>query len=340
MILLVFGTRPEYIKIKPLIKNFRKNEYPFKLLFTGQHTSLIPAEAAVQIDLMIDIKDGVNRLDSIVSSLMNQSHIWTQGIDKVLVQGDTTSAFALALAAFHRKIPVYHLEAGLRTYDMNHPYPEEFNRQAISKIAAFNFCPTRIAAANLLQENLKADTIFVTGNTVLDNLIGKESTTSNKVLITLHRRENHHIMDQWFHNIEKLAQKYKDLKFIFPMHPNPNVQKHKDILKTVKVVEPMEYEDFIDEIRSCKMIISDSGGIQEEASFFHKRVVVCREKTERTEGLGMFSFLCQHPGRLGFLFDDLITMPKISTHVVSPFGDGYAAEKIYEIIKECDKKDV
>jgi len=340
MILLVFGTRPEYIKIKPLIKVFKKNDYPYKVLFTGQHTSLIPAEASLQVDLTIHIKDGRNRLDSIISSLMNQSHIWTQGIDRVLVQGDTTSAFALAIAAFHRNIPVFHLEAGLRTYDINNPYPEEFNRQAISKLATLNFCPTDTASINLMKENIDAEKIFITGNTVLDNLIDKESVTNNRILITLHRRENHKIMAEWFENIENLAKEYKDLLFIFPMHPNPNVQKYKNILKSVKVTEPMEYNNFIDEVRNCRMIISDSGGIQEEASFFKKRVIVCRKKTERVEGLGIFSFLCKKPEDLEVLFEKVYSLSDVDSDIPSPFGDGHASEKIYKIIKEYGKKNV
>jgi len=334
MILLVFGTRPEYIKIKPLIEVFKKNDHPFKVLFTGQHTSLIPSEALEYIDLKVNIKNGTNRLDSIVSSLMDRSNIWTQDVHQVLVQGDTTSAFSLALAAFHRKIPVFHLEAGLRTYDMNNPYPEEFNRQAISKIASLHFCPTKTSEKNLCRDNVNVEKIFVTGNTVLDNLVDKETKENNKIIITLHRRENHNIIIPWFENIEKLAKKYQDLDFVFPMHPNPNVQKHKNILKSVKVVEPLEYNEFINEVANCRAIISDSGGIQEEASFFKKRVIVCRKNTERVEGLGIFSFLCKEPDDLETLFDRVVELPKISECFTCPFGDGHAAEKIYEIIKD------
>lgn len=334
MILLTFGTRPEFIKIKPLIDMFSKKGYPCKVLFTGQHTNLLPSGAGLLIDYKLEMKNGPNRLDTIVSSLMNQSYIWVEGFEYVLVQGDTTSAFAMSLAAFHRKIKVLHLEAGLRTYDLDHPYPEEFNRQAISRLASAHFCPTEIAANNLKNEMVDPKKIFITGNTVLDNLVETRAKTGNKVLITMHRRENHELIPQWFKEMDSIAEAHPELEFVFPIHPNPNVQKHKGVFKHVKVVDPLEYTDFIKELSQCRLLISDSGGIQEEASFFKKRVVVCRKKTERTEGLGIFFELCQHPRDLRELFEHLLDQPAISPDTPSPFGDGTAALQIYNIVKE------
>ena len=334
MILLTFGTRPEFIKIKPLINVFEKNGYPYKVLFTGQHTNLLPNGAGPLIDYKLEMKNGPNRLDTIVSSLMNQSYIWVEGFEYVLVQGDTTSAFAMALAAFHRKIKVFHLEAGLRTYDLDHPYPEEFHRQAISRLASAHFCPTEIAANNLKNEMVDPKKIFITGNTVLDNLVETPAKTGNKVLITMHRRENHELIPEWFKEMDAIAEAHPELEFVFPIHPNPNVQQHKDILKHVKVIDPLEYTDFIKELSQCRLLISDSGGIQEEASFFKKRVVVCRKKTERVEGLGTFFELCHHPRDLRELFEHLLDQPAISPDTPSPFGDGTAALQIYNIVKE------
>ena len=333
MIFLSFGTRPEWIKIKPLVDIFSKNNYPHKVLFTGQHTTLLPAGTHGLIDISLVIGQGGNRLDSIVKSVMNQSAVWLENPSHILVQGDTTSAFSLALAAFHRRVPVIHLEAGLRTYDMYNPYPEEFNRQAISKIASLHFCPTDTSAENLRKEGID-NGIFVTGNTVLDNLTDIPVKNEPIIPITMHRRENHDKMALWFREFEELAQNYSDYKFIFPMHPNPNVQKHKDILKSVEVCDPMHYYDFVRLLSSCKMIISDSGGIQEEASFFKKRVIVCRKKTERVEGLGTFFDLCKEPSDLEGMFVNMLNKKPIDDTIKCPFGGGHAAENIYELLKE------
>ena len=331
MILLTFGTRPEWIKIKPLIDIFRKNKYPYKVLFTGQHTTLLPAEAHIEVDISIDITNGRNRLDAIVKSLMDQSIIWIDKPDYVLVQGDTTSAFSLALSAFHRRIPVIHLEAGLRTYDLNNPYPEEFNRQAISRLASVHFCPTDVSANNLHKEGIEKN-VFITGNTVLDNLTEITPVSSNIVPITMHRRENHEIMELWFRQFEEIANAHPDLDFIFPMHPNPKVQQHKSILNKVKTIQPLDYSEFIDLLSKSRLIISDSGGIQEESSFFRKRMIVCRKTTERVEGLGVFFELCGDPKNIFDMFETFLKKPKIDDTMDCPFGDGKSAEKIFKIL--------
>ena len=331
VILLTFGTRPEWIKIKPLIKIFRENDYPYKVLFTGQHTTLLPAEAHIEVDISLDVTKGINRLDAIVKSLMDQSTIWIDKPSYVLVQGDTTSAFSLALSAFHRRIPVIHLEAGLRTYDLNNPYPEEFNRQAISRMAHIHFCPTDVSANNLRKEGIEKN-VFITGNTVLDNLTEITPVTSNIVPITMHRRENHEIMELWFKEFEKLAHQYAELDFIFPMPPNPKVQQHRTLLNKVRVVDPMNYPKFIELLSKSRLIISDSGGIQEESSFFRKRMIVCRKTTERTEGLGTFFELCEYPGELPSMFKLFLNKDKIDETIDCPFGDGTSAQKIFKIL--------
>jgi len=329
MILLSFGTRPEWIKIKPLLDKMDGN-IPYRLLFTGQHVDLL-SKVNTSVDLVkLEIKDGPNRLDSIVSSVMNLEEIF-EGITSVLVQGDTTSAFSIALASFHRRIKVIHLEAGLRTYDKNQPYPEEFNRQAISRIADVHLCPTDLSKIFLNNEKTQGR-IEVVGNTVLDNLRGTETEYGNKVVVTMHRRENHHNMDEWFKTIDKLAENNKNLDFIIPLHPNPNVKKHSHLLKNLKIVEPMEYNEFIKLLAKTRLVITDSGGLQEETSFLKKKCIVCRKKTERVEGVGTFAFMCLEPQELEGIFnkvnDDHIPVGDC------PYGDGYASEKVFEVLRD------
>ena len=329
MILFSFGTRPEWIKIKPVIDAV-EGHIPYKLLFTGQHVDLLSKISQSAKVTSLKIVTGPNRLDSIVSSIMNRDDIF-EGISAVLVQGDTTSAFSIALAAFHRKIKVFHLEAGLRTYDKNQPYPEEFNRQAISRIADLHLCPTVSSKEFLVKESTQGR-IEVVGNTVLDNLSSIIPHYSNTVVVTMHRRENQNELANWFTAIDKLAEKNKDLKFVLPLHPNPQVQKHKNLLKNVAIVEPMEYNDFIKLLSSAKFVITDSGGIQEESSFFNKKCIVCREKTERLEGVGDFALMCKSPKYLISAFDKINKNYQINKSC--PYGDGKSSQKILEILKD------
>ena len=324
-ILLCFGTRPEWLKIKPLIKLMDRSEY--KLLFTGQHPDLLKD---VDVDYQISMSTTNNRLDSIISDCMLQ---FPNGDFKgVLVQGDTGSAFGCALAAFNRGIRIYYLEAGLRSGDLKHPYPEEGYRQMIARIADVNFAPTELSAQNLRDEKVHGE-IYVVGNSVLDNLIWvAKPTMENIILITLHRRENHHWMDRWFTELEKLAIEYPEYEFVLPIHPNPNVKKHRSILKNVTVVEPLEHRHLINTLRKSNLIISDSGGLQEEGSFFNKKVIVCRKTTERPEGIETGHLhLCDTPEDLGELFGKLEENPYIST--TCPYGDGHTSERVLEILR-------
>jgi len=302
---------------------------PYKLLFTGQHVDLL---SGIDKEIItVQIRDGFNRLDSIVSSLMNLSVFDDAGA--VLVQGDTTSAFAVGLAAFHRKLKVVHLEAGLRTYNNDHPYPEEFNRRALSCMADINLCPTSLSAGNLETEKAPGK-IHIVGNTVLDNLLhlrNRKQVMTNKVVITMHRRENHSLIESWFSMFDNLAKDNPDLEFIIPIHPNPNVKKHRKSLKYVNAIDPLGHKDFIDLLASSMMVITDSGGLQEESSFLGKKCIVCREETERPEGIGTFSFLC--PPDLQQL-EELFYMIKNNPHppVACPYGDGHSGERIRNIL--------
>lgn len=326
MILICFGTRPEWLKIKPLLKLMDKSEY--KLLFTGQHPDLLKD---IEVDYKINMSTGMNRLDNIILDCMVMFP--TDKFKGVMVQGDTGSAFACALAAFNRQIPIYYLEAGLRSGDLQHPYPEEGYRQMISRIADVNFAPTVLSAQNLKNEGVFGK-IHVVGNTVLDNLKKFKNGTYNKqILITLHRRENHHMMDKWFQEIENLALKYRDYRFILPIHPNPNVIKHKDILKNVDIINPLNHNEFINILKDCSLVISDSGGIQEESAFFNKKVIVCRKTTERPEGIDTGHLhLCPTPEKLEKLFDNLIKNCYINREC--PYGDGNSAQKIKKLLNE------
>jgi UDP-N-acetylglucosamine 2-epimerase (non-hydrolysing) len=325
MILISYGTRPEWIKIKPIIDILKENRTPFKVLFTGQHTQL----ANYDYDYTLDVKKCDNRLNEIISAVLNSSSKIFEGIEYVLVQGDTASTYAVALTAFNHKVKVIHLEAGLRTYDLENPYPEEAYRQMISRITDIHLCATSNNKQNLIDEKNPGQK-YVVGNTVLDNLKGYKSSYNNEILVTMHRRENHEILDQWFNNINKLATMNPHLRFTIPLHPNPNVQKYKHLLTSLNVRAPLEYDEMIKKISECRFIISDSGGIQEEASFLNKKVIVCRKFTERTESLQKHSFLCKTPAEVFGLFDDIENGYIINEG--SPYGDGNASKRIYNIL--------
>ena len=321
MILICFGTRPEWLKIKPLL-----NKVNHKLLFTGQHIDLVNE---VNFDYVITQEDRGNRLDSIITNCLD-GFPNDPTIESVLVQGDTASAFACALAAFNRNIKVIHLEAGLRTYDLSNPYPEEAYRQMISRIAIVHLCPTELAKSRLESEQCLGR-IEVVGNTVLDNIVQYKNKTiyENKVLVTLHRRENHDIISEWFEEIEKLAKENQDIEFILPLHPNPNVQKHKSILSAVKVVDPLNHSDLIEILRTCLFTITDSGGIQEEATFLNKKSIVCRTVTERPEAVNHLH-LCSYPKDLKYIFNSVLQDPIINEPC--PYGEGNSSELISKII--------
>lgn len=322
-ILICFGTRPEYIKVKSLIDNLTN----IKTCFTGQHKDLLKN---IQVNYELNIEDNIseNRLNNIMANIFRYSHIF-KNIDYVLVQGDTTTACAIALSAFNHGKKIIHLEAGLRSEYLKDPYPEEMNRQVISRIADINLCPTDFNKKNLEKENVNGE-IYVVGNTGLDNIDKSGCEYGNQVLITMHRRDNHEIMDKWIEEIEKIANKYSDIEFMIPLHPNPNVQKHKHIFNKVKVVEPMQHYDIIDYIKKCKFVISDSGGLQEECSYLNKKIIVCRKTTERPESVGIHSFMCEEPNKLDNLINDIMFNYKIDAEC--PYGDGKSWKKISNII--------
>lgn len=338
MLLIAYGTRPEWLKVKPIIEELSKKKLQYRTVFTGQHKDLVTIKADHNITMPEDVV-GVDRLNVVlstciqnISSIINFSSI---KYTHVMVQGDTTSALGVALGAYNNNVKVIHLEAGLRTHDHENPFPEEANRQLISRITSIHLCPTISNSNNLSNEWVAGDK-HVVGNTALDNLVKYTSSCEydNVVLVTLHRRENHSIIDKWFSAIEKLAGSHPDHKFILPLHPNPNVQKHKVILKNVQVTEPLKHEDLLSILVKCKFVITDSGGIQEEASFFRKKTIVCRKITERPEALGHTSILCDDPDELLKITDqDFFNNYDIMDNHDCPFGDGKSAKKIVKILQ-------
>ena len=317
MILLCYGTRPEWIKIKPLIKAF-EGKVPYRVLFTGQHADI----SGGWFHDKLKITEGVNRLDSIISSVMNNINF--KDVTAVLSMGDTVTSFAVALTAFNHKVPVIHLEAGLRTYNLNHPYPEEGYRQMLSRITDIHLCPTKIAKTHLLRDSVGGE-IHVVGNTVLDNLVGIESSYGDEVLVTIHRRENHNNIDDWMREIDKLDENVTVIR-----HPNPAVMNAVDKLKNVNVIDPLPHDEMVKRIANCKFLITDSGGLQEEGSFFNKKIIICRETTERPEVLEHHGILCLTPKDLPSMVNSIK-----NTYILDkpcPFGDGKSAIKIMEIL--------
>jgi UDP-N-acetylglucosamine 2-epimerase (non-hydrolysing) len=343
MILVAFGTRPEIIKLFPVIKELSRQKLPFRTLFSGQ-----------QLDLYEDVKElvpapdysfadcfsGSGKHNSLGTSFVkiceaSEKLFSDNDFDMVVVQGDTTTAWALAQMAFYNNIKVAHVEAGLRTHDLNNPYPEELNRTLIAQAAFLNFAPTSQAYDNLVKGG--ARNVYLVGNTIVDSvnyfkeMLRLREERSNKVLVTMHRRENHVFMDHLFDELQVVASENPELEFIFPLHPNPNVTRHKHRLTScnIKVISPIGYMEMLQLVSKVCFIISDSGGIQEEATCFNKKVLIVREKTERMEvvaaGLGIL---------VGKEIKKFIDWAKTPPEPIkkSPYGDGDAANKIVSIL--------
>ena len=331
MILICFGTRPEWLKIKPLLEEFGN----FKIFFTGQHEDLLVNELNQFTDKIIKAQihsNSTNRLNNISSSILNSFP--EDKFEAVLVQGDTASAFACALAGFNNGIKVIYLESGLRSFDLKHPYPEEGYRQMISRISDINLCPTELSLKNLKSEN-NIGLNYVVGNTVLDNIkhLKPKANYENIVLITLHRRENLPIIEQWLGQIKKIAISFPEIDFVIVEHPNNilNIENIKNLIK----IKPKVHNDFLKLLVKCKLIITDSGGLQEEGSFLNKKIIVCRKVTERPEGIDTgHIFLSKTSDELSDLFESLIN--NYSIDIECPYGDGNSSKKIIKILREND----
>lgn len=353
MILVAFGTRPELLKLEPLLKYWKSIGFEdWRIWLTFQHKELCMElirnwEFKNNIWTLFDNTciGGMNRLDEMViatlSSMLDKE--WRtdlslpeyRKVKAILVQGDTVSAFSCALSAFHRRIPIIHLEAGLRSWDNENPYPEEFYRRSISMMASVNLCPTQYNLDNLYDERVPGK-CYITGNTIIDSIKNLKAplTPKNQIIITLHRRENLDKIKEWFDVLEFLAQQYKGFEFILPIHKNPEIYKYKETFSNVKCVDPLDHQEFIDILKDSVCIISDSGGVAEEASWFGKTIFLCRKATERPEADNFYVF-CGTPEELKSNF-----IKEVEKHFPFDrkgsclFGDGNASEKITNILKE------
>ncbi len=366
--MLVFGTRPEAIKMAPLYHQLKLNsKFETLVCITAQHRemldqvlSLFKIEADIDLNLM---KSGQDLFDISSSVMMAMRDVLIEHRpDMLLVHGDTTTAYAAAVAGFYTQTQVGHVEAGLRTYNMQSPFPEEFNRQVVSKVADLHFAPTVLSQKNLIAEGVDSHTIEVTGNTVIDalewtlneiqtnahlqhsvterlnSLINFEWMTTPFVLITGHRREN---FGDGFDNIcqaiSQLATRYSDIQFVYPVHLNPKVQKPVYELlsqgSNIHLIDPLEYEPFVYLMQHCYLVLTDSGGIQEEAPSLGKPVLVMRDTTERPEAVseGTVKLVGAKANTITegvseLLSNDVFYQSMAKAH--NPYGDGKASQRI------------
>lgn len=323
MILVAFGTRPEYIKLKPIIEKLN-NCLVLNTLQQKDLCSEIPSDYYFSNNILLN-----NRLDEITVNLLKNCNLidWSK-INSVLVQGDTATAFAISLAAFHRKKTIFHVEAGLRTYDLSNPYPEEFYRQTITKIADVHFCPTK-QDFEVVQRECKNDSkVLITGNTVLDSIQNHNITYGKDVLITLHRRENQENISSWLSVLNILAKENPQLNFKWIVHPNPDISKFRKHFQFLIPLDPLPRDTMITLMKSSRVLVTDSGGLQEEASFLNKRTLVCRKTTERP---CESSLLIESPELLYKVFQDIKDEGQIN--YICPFGDGKASDIICNYVQ-------
>lgn len=358
-VMLVFGTRPEAIKMCPLVKELktRKNIKTI-VCVTGQHREMLKQVLDcfdVVPDYNLDIMQDKQTLFDITTNIILKirSVMEKEKPDLILVHGDTTTTFVTSLCAFYMQIPVGHVEAGLRTYDIYSPYPEEFNRQATGIIAKYNFAPTDVAKQNLLKEGKDVSTIFVTGNTAIDAL--KTTVKENYenpifdwvgndrlIMLTAHRRENlGEPLKRMFKAIKRVIDEYDDIKVVYPIHKNPVVRETAQEIfgsnEKIKLIEPLEVLDFHNFLNKSYLILTDSGGIQEEAPSLGKPVLVMRDTTERPEGIkaGTLKLVGTEEeniyNNIKLLLDNKNEYDKMSK-ASNPYGDGFASKRIADII--------
>ncbi len=360
-IMLVFGTRPEAIKMCPLVNELKSRpNFDVKVCVTGQHREMLDQVLHVfniKPDYDLEIMKNNQTLFDVTSAILMKIKpiLEKENPDVLLVHGDTTSTFAASLACFYLQIPVGHVEAGLRTYDIYSPFPEEFNRQAVGLTAKFHFSPTEISRQNLVKEGKNIADIYVTGNTAIDALattVTKDYKhqqlewvgTSRLIMITAHRRENlGKPMEQMFRAIHRIVEEHDDVKVIYPIHLNPKVRETaKNILgdnDRIRLIEPLEVIDFHNFLARSYMILTDSGGIQEEAPSLGKPVLVMRDTTERPEGIkaGTLKLVGTEEETIykefKTLLEDRNEYEKMS-HASNPYGDGNASKNIADILNQ------
>ena len=359
--MVVFGTRPEAIKMCPLVNELKKRrKIETVVCVTGQHRQMLDQVLNVfriVPDYDLSIMKEKQTLFDVTTNILNnvKSVLEKERPDIVLVHGDTSTTFATALAAFYLQIQVGHVEAGLRTYNILSPYPEEFNRQAVSIISQYNFVPTEAARQNLLREGKNSNTIYVTGNTVIDALKTTVHSAythpelewakgSRLILLTAHRRENlGEPMRHMFRAIRRVMDEHADVKVIYPIHMNPVVREiAKEIFgddERIHIIEPLDVLDFHNFMNHSYLILTDSGGIQEEAPSLGKPVLVMRDTTERPEGIaaGTLKLVGTEEEAIYKEFSRLLddeTAYHAMAHAENPYGDGHACEKIADILEK------
>lgn len=359
-VMLVFGTRPEAIKMCPLVSELKtRKNINTVVCVTGQHRQMLDQvlEAfQVEPDYDLSIMKDKQTLFDITTNILNRIKAVLEEVkpDVVLVHGDTSTTFVTALACFYLQISVGHVEAGLRTYNIYSPYPEEFNRQAVSIISQYNFAPTELSRQNLLREGKKDETIYVTGNTAIDALkttVRKDyshpelkwADGSRLIIITAHRRENlgepmHHM----FRAIRRIMDEHPDVKAIYPIHMNPVVRQAADEelrgCDRIHIIEPLDVLDFHNFLARSYLILTDSGGIQEEAPSLGKPVLVMRDTTERPEGIkaGTLKLVGTNEDVIYKNFKELLENKgayDAMAHASNPYGDGFACKRIADALE-------
>ena len=364
-IIVVFGTRPEAIKLFPVVHALRAApDVDTIVCVTGQHREILDQVlefSGIVPDVDLNIMKPNQSLDELTARLLVElGRVFdSERPDRVVVQGDTATAMVAAIAAYYRKVPVAHVEAGLRSYDIHHPWPEEVNRKIIGTIADLHFAPTDISAQALLAENVKPEGVHMVGNTVIDALIAATQRIADEpartaklddlaarfagkrvVLVTTHRRENFGGMENIARAIARIAER-EDVGVIFPVHPNPNVRKPMDAIlggnPRVAMIEPQDYPHFVRLLGLATLVLTDSGGVQEEAPGLGKPVLVMRETTERPEGVkaGTARLIGTDEDRIVSevfnLLDDTDAYAAMAK-AHNPFGDGQSSRRIVEIM--------
>ncbi len=359
-IMLVFGTRPEAIKMCPVVKELKtRNNIETIVCVTGQHREMLKQVLdcfGVIPDYNLDIMQDKQTLFDITTNIISKIKpvLENERPDVILVHGDTTTTFVTSLCAFYMQIPVGHVEAGLRTYNIYSPYPEEFNRQATSIIAKYNFAPTEKSKQNLIKEGKNPSSIYVTGNTAIDALkttviknynhpifewVGKDKL----IILTAHRRENlGQPLKNMFRAIKRIVDEYEDIKVVYPIHKNPIVRETASEIfgqtDRVKLIEPLDVLDFHNFLNKSYLILTDSGGIQEEAPSLGKPVLVMRDTTERPEGIkaGTLKLVGTEENNvytsIKLLLDNKEEYEKMSK-ASNPYGDGFASKRIVDILE-------
>ena len=359
-VMVVFGTRPEAIKMCPLVKELKRRQGIKTIVcVTGQHRQMLDQvlEAFdVEPDYDLSIMKEKQTLFDVTSNILNNIKAVIEEVkpDVVLVHGDTSTTFVTALACFYLQVPVGHVEAGLRTYNIYSPFPEEFNRQSVGIISKFNFAPTELSKQNLINEGKNVDSIYVTGNTAIDALktTVKEEYThpelewakdSKLIMVTAHRRENiGEPMRNMFKAIKRVLSEYPDVKAIYPIHMNPAIREIADEVlgndSKIHIIEPLDVLDFHNFLSRSYLILTDSGGIQEEAPSLGKPVLVMRDTTERPEGIkaGTLKLVGTNEEVIYSTFKKLLESEEEynkMAYASNPYGDGHACERIVSILE-------